>query len=111
MMGTKYLEHCGQLTIVNTRDKMRCTLEFKETGYWGTSPNVVAGGVYSASGAEAARLEGTWHEQLAQVLDASHLKLLWKATAFPRHAPEYYGLTEFATTLNEISLDIEGKLP
>jgi hypothetical protein len=111
MLGAKYLEHCGQLTIEETQDQMRCVLDFKETGYWGTSANMVAGAIYNASGKLETRLEGTWHEQMSQVLDASHLKVLWRANPFPRHSPEYYGLSFFAMTLNEITPDIAKKLP
>jgi len=111
MMGTKYLEHCGQLVVFNSTTNARCMLDFKETGYWGSSPNVVSGVLYSPSGEVDARLQGTRHEQMTQVLDDSHLKVLWRAHSFPNHASEYYGFTSFATTLNEITSDIDGKIP
>ncbi|KAF8587365.1 hypothetical protein K439DRAFT_1549545 [Ramaria rubella] len=110
MVGTKYLEHVGSLSIENKANGARCVIEFQEAGYWGT-PNLLSGTAYSPKGNIEARLEGTWHEQLSQVLSDSHLKVLWRANVFPKHAPRYYGLTSFATTLNEITTDIEGKLP
>jgi oxysterol-binding protein-related protein 3/6/7 len=110
-MGTKYLEHCGQITITNSHGDLSCTLDFKETGYWGTSPNVVSGKVFDKSQNVLASLEGRWDEQISQVIDEFHLKVLWKSNPFPRHAPDYYGLTSFATTLNEITPDLESKLP
>jgi hypothetical protein len=109
-MGSKYLEHCGQISITNTQGSLTCILDFKETGYWGTAPNVVSGKVYDESQDVVATLEGRWDEQLSQVLNESHLKVLWKANPSPRHAPEYYGLSSFATTLNEITPDLEGRL-
>lgn len=110
MVGTKYLEHVGSLSIENMTTGSRCVIEFQEAGYWGT-PNLLSGTVYSPKGKVETRLEGAWHEQLSQSLSASHLRVLWRANAFPKHAPQYYGLTSFATTLNEITKDIEGKLP
>ena len=111
MMGTKYLEHCGEMVVANTNDGTRCVLDFKETGYWASTPNVVAGSIYSRDGKAVGRLEGKWDEQMAQKLDSDHFRVLWRVTPFPRDASEYYGYTYFGITLNEITADIEGKLP
>src|ERR1700753_3292430 len=92
VLGTKYLEHCGQLSITNSHDRLTCVLDFKETGYWGTSPNAVSGAIYDQTETVVARLEGRWDEQLSRALDDTHLRVLWKANSFPRHATEYYGL-------------------
>ena len=110
MMGTKYLEHCGKMVIQNTTTGARCVLEFKESGYWGP-PNQVVGVVQSSDGSTLAHVEGKWDEQLVQKLDASHLRILWRMTPFPRNAPEYYGFTSFGITLNEITPDLVNKLP
>ncbi|KAI0735357.1 Oxysterol-binding protein-domain-containing protein [Earliella scabrosa] len=110
MMGTKYLEHCGKMVIKNTTDGDSCTLEFKEGGYWGPT-NVVAGTVSSGSGDVVAHLEGKWDEQMARKLDSSHLHVLWRITPFPKNAMQYYGFTFFGITLNEITPDLEGRLP
>lgn len=110
MMGTKYLEHCGEMTIENKTTKMRCVVNFKEAGYW-SSPNIVEGTVYSSKGQPQSALEGKWDEQIAQKLDDSHLHVLWRIMPFPKHSREYYGFTSFAITLNEITPDLEGKLP
>ncbi|KAH8120256.1 Oxysterol-binding protein-domain-containing protein [Phellopilus nigrolimitatus] len=111
MMGTKYLEHCGEMTIKNTYTGARCVLDFKETGYWASTPNVVSGIVYSPEGNIVSYLEGKWDEQLSQKLDSNHLKVMWRISPFPRDAGAFYGFTYFGITLNEITADIEGKLP
>ncbi|EJD04020.1 uncharacterized protein FOMMEDRAFT_121479 [Fomitiporia mediterranea MF3/22] len=111
MMGTKYLEHCGEMIIKNTTTGAQCKLDFKETGYWASTPNVVTGIVYSPDGKSVSRLEGKWDEQLAQKLDSQHLKVLWRVTPFPRDATVYYGFTYFGISLNEITPDIKDKLP
>lgn len=109
-MGTKYLEHTGKMMIHNQTTGLRCTLDFKEGGYWGPA-NVVVGTVLSPSGQTETQLEGKWDESMTQKLDASHLRVLWKINAFPRNAPEYYGFTSFGITLNEITPDLKGRLP
>ncbi|KAG1715647.1 hypothetical protein ID866_1529 [Astraeus odoratus] len=110
MMGTKYLEHCGKMTIKNLSSGMSCVIDFRQAGYWGAS-NEVAGTVLSASGEVCAHIEGKWDEQIALALDPSHLRVLWRITPFPKQALDYYGFTGFAITLNEITVDLEGKLP
>lgn len=109
-MGTKYLEHCGKMVIENTTAGGRCTLDFKEGGYWGPV-NMVAGTVVSASGETKAQLEGKWDEQMARKLDSSYLQVLWRMIPFPKNAPDYYGFTSFGITLNEVTPDVEGRLP
>lgn len=110
MMGTKYLEHCGKMTVRNTTSGVSCIADFKTTGYWGAS-NEVVGVVLSRSGDECARIEGKWDDQIALALDSSHLRVLWRITPFPKGTMEYYGFTAFGITLNEITSDLEGKLP
>lgn len=110
MMGTKYLEHCGKMTIQNTANGASCVVDFKQTGYWGAS-NEVAGAVLSRSGDVCARIEGKWDDQIVLALDSSHLRVLWRVTPFPKQTMEYYGFTLFGITLNEITSDLEGKLP
>ncbi|KZP32327.1 hypothetical protein FIBSPDRAFT_812623 [Athelia psychrophila] len=110
MVGTKYLEHNGRMTIENRTTGARSVLTFKESGYWGPS-NQVEGTVLSSSGDVQTKLEGKWDEVMAQTLDSSNLRVLWRVTPYPRRCPEVYGFTNFGITLNEITPDIEGKLP
>lgn len=110
MMGTKYLEHCGKMTIENTTNGATCVLDFKQSGYWGAS-NEVSGMILSPSRDVTARIEGKWDEQIAQAIDSSYLHVLWRTTPFPKESPQYYGFTAFGITLNEITSDLEGRLP
>jgi oxysterol-binding protein-related protein 3/6/7 len=105
MMGNKYLEHVGEMTVQDTKSGARCVIEFKEAGYWGT-PNIIAGTVYDAKGHKVSHLEGKWDEQVARKLDSDHLKVLWRPNAFPKNARDYYGFTTWAITLNEITPDL-----
>lgn len=109
-MGTKYLEHCGKMTIDNVSTSARCVLDFKETGYWGAG-NVVAGTLYSPSGGVDAALEGKWDESICRKFDNSHLQVMWRINPFPKNNMEYYGFTSFGITLNEITKNMEHRLP
>ena len=109
-MGSKYLEHCGKMTIHNTSSGLQCILDFKENGYWGPS-NLVYGTVLSETGKYEAALEGKWDEQMARKIDSSHLHVLWRINAFPKNVAECYGFTYFGITLNEITPDLKGRLP
>jgi hypothetical protein len=110
MVGTKYFEHTGNMTIENTTSRIRCVLDFKQNGYWGPS-NVVSGTIYDSHADAVGQLDGKWDDQMCQILEASHLHVLWKATPFPKNALECYGFTSYSITLNEISGDLVGKLP
>jgi hypothetical protein len=110
MMGTKYLEHTGKMTIENISTEARCVVEFKEAGYWGV-PNQVHGAVYSPTGELETTLEGKWDEGLARKLSPNHLQVLWRVTPFPKNALDFYGFTAWGVTLNEITADLKDKLP
>ncbi|KAJ7630685.1 oxysterol binding protein [Roridomyces roridus] len=109
MVGTKYLEHVGKMNIDNTRTGARCVIEFKPAGFWGAS-NLVSGVVHDPSGEAVAKLEGKWDDQLSQMLDDSHFRILWRAAPFPTNTLEYYGFTSFGISLNEITGDMKGKV-
>lgn len=110
MVGTKYFEHSGKMTIENTTAQVRCVLEFKQNGYWGPS-NVVTGTVYGLNGDMAGHLEGKWDDQISRTADSEHFHVLWRMTPFPKDAHEYYGFTAFSTSLNEVTQKIQDKLP
>jgi len=110
MMGTKYLEHTGTMTIDNVSTGARCVVEFKETGYWGV-PNQVQGVMYSPTGEVETTLEGKWDEGFARKLSPNHLQVLWRATPFPKNTLDFYGFTAWGITLNEVTPDLKDKLP
>lgn len=110
MMGTKYLEHVGKTAIHNLTTGARCVLEFKEAGYFGPS-NLVVGTIFTSDGKVLTHLEGKWDERMSQKLDEQHLRVLWRISPYPRSTSEYYGFTSFGITLNEITPDLQGKLP
>ncbi|PPQ95634.1 hypothetical protein CVT26_008663 [Gymnopilus dilepis] len=110
MVGTKYFEHVGKMTIENVTTQFRCVVDFKQNGYWGPT-NVVSGTVHDPDGNVVSHLEGKWDDQISQMLDESHFHVLWKMTPFPKNSPDYYGFTSYGLTLNELTSNLVGKLP
>jgi oxysterol-binding protein-related protein 3/6/7 len=110
MVGTKYLEHCGKMTIEKEGDDSRCVLDFKQSGYFAAS-NLVSGIIFDPSGNSVCQLEGKWDDQFTQVVDTSHLRVLWRVSPWQKNMNDYYGFTSFGITLNELFPDLAKKLP
>lgn len=110
MVGTKYYEHCGEMTIENVNTRLCCTLNLQQNGYWGPT-NVVSGTIHGADGEDIGHLEGKWDDQICQMLDSFHFRVLWKMAPFPKDSTQYYGFTSYGMTLNEMTSDLVGKLP
>ncbi|TFK30640.1 oxysterol binding protein [Coprinopsis marcescibilis] len=110
MVGTKYFEHTGVMSVENVTTGMRCVVDFKQNGYWGPT-NVVTGTVHSTDGEVVSKLEGKWDDQMAQTVDGDHFHVLWRCSAFPKNSLQYYGFTSFSITLNEVTKEIAAKLP
>lgn len=111
--GEKYLEHCGFMTINTSSSSLQCTLEFKEGGFWGTNKDEVFGKIVSPDYMTDVELRGRWNSSMSRLLDAtgSHLHVLWRATPLPEDAIDYYGFTQLAISLNEITDDIKDFIP
>lgn len=58
-------------------------------------------------------LRGRWNSAMSRLMDVSgsHLHVLWRATPLPADAIDYYGFTQFAIGLNEITEDIRDYIP
>lgn len=111
MMGKKYLEHSGKMTIHSSSPPhLKCVLDFKQSSYWAAS-NTVSGTVYDCHDNAVSTLEGKWDDQFAQSFSSSHLRVIWRVNPWSKNAEDYYGFTNYAMTLNEITPDIVDKLP
>lgn len=113
LAGNKYLEHVGDMTVTEVNTNQRLVIQFKESSMFGgpASRNHVTGAVYDPNGSEVASLKGKWDEQFSRQIDKDHLQVLWEAAPMPPNPAKYYGFTNFAISLNEITPDIQGLLP
>lgn len=72
--------------------------------------NEVQGVVVNQRGAVIHRLHGTWSEGL-HCGEAPNTKCIWKPNCMPRDYGKYYGFTQFALELNELTADLKPFLP
>ncbi|WFC94118.1 Oxysterol-binding protein 3 [Malassezia brasiliensis] len=113
LAGNKYLEHVGEMTVTEIKSNLRLVIQFKESSMFGgaSSRNHVVGTMYDANGSEIASFKGKWDEQFARQVDKDHLQVLWEAAPMPPNSARYYGFTNFAMSLNEITPDLQNILP
>lgn len=120
--GNKYLEHVGEMKVVNHTTGEHVVVTFREntTGSYylfGSSSrpsNEVIMTAYNAQGHKCRRVVGKWNDMLAEEVNMNpqHLSVLWTATPPTMNDPsKYYGFTQFAIELNEITAIERDKLP
>ncbi|KAF9361719.1 hypothetical protein BGX34_006962 [Mortierella sp. NVP85] len=111
MAGTKYLEHTGELKVVNHTTKESSILTFKESSFFSGTKNEVVGHVMDASGAKKRTLQGRWSESLMEEVGPNKLERLWKINNPPPNHEKYYGFSEFTMYMNEMTKGLDKKLP
>jgi hypothetical protein len=99
-----WVDHYGEMTLVNHRTGDSCNLTFKQHSYtnlWGT-PRRVEGTVWPEGGRAEWRLSGTWdHQMEARQEETGTTKVLWKKRPNEPKAERYYNFSQFACQLNE----------
>ncbi|KAI7869149.1 Oxysterol-binding protein-domain-containing protein [Spinellus fusiger] len=117
--GGKYLEHAGEMKVVNHATEEYAIVTFKEGtggGLFGapTQRNDVIITLFDKNNTKCRRVVGKWSEQLAEELDMNKqtLSVLWTANAPKAEEYEkYYGFTLFSVQLNEVTSIEKGHLP
>ncbi|KAL0097849.1 Oxysterol-binding protein-domain-containing protein [Phycomyces blakesleeanus] len=119
MAGEKYLEHAGEMKIVNQTTKEYAVISFKEGtggGIFGapTNRNDVIATFFDADNIKCRRVVGKWSEKLAEELEMNKRKLsvLWAASPQTiEDFEKYYGFNKFTVELNEITSIEDGRIP
>ncbi|XP_072970248.1 oxysterol-binding protein-related protein 2A-like isoform X3 [Typha angustifolia] len=120
ILGKVYCNHHGTMHIKGNR-QYSCNLKFKEHSFLDRSPRQVQGFVEDLIGNKVASLIGKWNDSMyyTSVDDISKPKnhnpmqgasLLWKRNNPPAN-PTRYNLSSFAITLNELTSELQVKLP
>ncbi|KAH7659478.1 Oxysterol-binding protein [Dioscorea alata] len=120
ILGKVYCDHHGTMKIEGNRE-YSCNLKFKEQSFLDRSPRHVQGFVEDGMGAKVATLKGKWDDNMYYTLgdDVSKTKgatspqkasLLWQRSK-PPSDPTRYNLSSFAITLNELTPELQEKLP
>jgi hypothetical protein len=113
VMGEKYVEPVGTMTVLNESTGAKANIEFKTKGMFGGRCEDVQADTYGVDGAPTGvSLIGTWTKSLQVVESGKNTgQEIWKAGQLVPNAANTYGMTTFAAGLNEIT-DIEkNRLP
>ncbi|KAI1481107.1 Oxysterol-binding protein-domain-containing protein [Daldinia eschscholtzii] len=113
VVGEKYVEPVGTMTVCNDTTGTKANIEFKTKGMFGGRSEDVEVQLCEADGSQMGTgLAGNWTSSLRIVEGGKATnKEVWKAGQLVPNAPNTYGLTAFSATLNEITPVEEGRLP
>lgn len=112
VMGEKYVEPVGTMTVANDSTGAKATIEFKAKGMFGGRSEDVQVESYGPDGASTGfSLVGTWTTSLQLLENGKAVREIWHVGDLVDNAPQTYGLTTFAASLNEITEIEKGKLP
>ena len=113
VMGEKYVEPVGTMTITNETTGAKANVEFKQKGMFGGRSEDVSVETYDANGTHTGvGLTGNWTTNL-RILEAGKGTgpEIWRAGELVDSPAQRYGFTTFAASLNEITEIEKGKLP
>ncbi|KAL7869218.1 hypothetical protein AOLI_G00132060 [Acnodon oligacanthus] len=109
----RYLEHYGEVTIRNLNSSVcTCKITFVKSRYWGSdaNKNEVRGQVLDQSGNVVHQFGGFWHEGIfCDTLP--NPQCIWKPNPQPKDYILYYGFSNFAMEMNELTPDLKPLLP
>lgn len=109
--GKKWIEMYGEMTIKNLTTGEWCRLNFKESSFFSTAKNDLVGTVHDSQGQKVRFLSGRWNEALYEQVDEHQLYCLWRASPSLSNPEMYYGFTEFAFSLNQLTDKMKATLP
>eukprot|EP01121_Diplochlamys_sp_Union-15-3_P015061 TRINITY_DN490_c0_g1_i1.p1 TRINITY_DN490_c0_g1~~TRINITY_DN490_c0_g1_i1.p1 ORF type:complete len:428 (+),score=67.39 TRINITY_DN490_c0_g1_i1:124-1407(+) len=119
LVGSKWLEHYGELRIVNTVTKHTCVIPFSKCSFYSYNGAVydITGFVCDDNGKQCIQLTGKWNQSLTAkwlVDTEGHKKgdvvVLWTCPK-DHYTGDKYNLTRFAASLNELSEERKNSLP
>jgi len=112
VMGEKYVEPVGSMTVLNETTGTKATIEFKTKGMFGGRSEDVVVESYDANGALTSfSLTGGWTTSL-RILETgkSAGAEIWRVGNLVPGFADRYGFTEFAAGLNEFTEIEQGKV-
>ncbi|KAI1421557.1 Oxysterol-binding protein-domain-containing protein [Xylaria sp. FL1777] len=113
VMGEKYVEPVGNMTVSNESTGAKSNIEFKTKGMFGGRCEDVHVDIYGPDGAPTGvSLTGTWTKSLQVVEGGKNTgQEIWRAGQLVPDAANTYGMTTFAASLNEITHVEKNRLP
>jgi len=120
VLGNKWVDHYGEMIVINRATGDKCKLNFEKTSSWfGSSSSAkVTGEVYDKNNNPWFRIEGTWTDFLDAIpysktgdLDEKERIRLWERAPWPPNLKEQYNYTSFAIAENELPNFLKPYLP
>ncbi|KAI0434438.1 Oxysterol-binding protein-domain-containing protein [Xylaria sp. FL1042] len=113
VMGEKYVEPVGNMTVSNESTGAKANIEFKSKGMFGGRCEDVHVDMYGPDGTPTGvSLTGTWTKSLQVVEGGKNTgQEIWKAGQLVPNAANTYGMTTFAASLNEVTDVEKNRLP
>ncbi|PSR90347.1 oxysterol-binding protein [Coniella lustricola] len=112
VMGEKYVEPVGDMSVLNEDSGAKAVVEFRSKGMFGGRSEDVQIDTYGADGKSTGlALTGNWTASLKVVEGGKAGEEIWRVGALVDNAAATYGMTLFAAGLNEITTLEKGKLP
>ncbi|MQM16662.1 hypothetical protein Taro_049622 [Colocasia esculenta] len=120
ILGKVYCDHHGTMHIRGNR-QYSCKLKFKEQSILDRNPHQVQGFVEDAMGTKHATVVGKWDDSMYYIEGEATSKmqgckptgnssLIWRKNKLSLDLTRY-NLSSFAITLNELTSELQGKLP
>ncbi|KAI8373387.1 Oxysterol-binding protein-domain-containing protein [Choanephora cucurbitarum] len=122
--GTKYIEHIGEMKVINHTTGDYAIVTFKEAAPAGTGffanlafdnsqyRNHVTVKLYNQSNSLVKELQGKWNESMSEVVGPDQYSTLWRCKPPSiSNYDDYYGFTSFLMELNEITILEKSKIP
>eukprot|EP00002_Diphylleia_rotans_P025260 TRINITY_DN4992_c0_g1_i1.p1 TRINITY_DN4992_c0_g1~~TRINITY_DN4992_c0_g1_i1.p1 ORF type:complete len:983 (+),score=217.14 TRINITY_DN4992_c0_g1_i1:36-2984(+) len=106
MMGTRWLEHYGEVRVSNHTSGAYALLRFVKKGWFSGTCYDVVGEVYDAAGVARMELMGTWNQSMScrPAQSQGEWMVIWEATPRPPHSVAQYSYTSYAMAMNEQDL-------
>ncbi|KAI1344738.1 Oxysterol-binding protein-domain-containing protein [Xylariaceae sp. FL0016] len=113
VMGEKFVEPVGTMSVSNESSGARANIEFKSKGMFGGRCEDVFVQMHGSDGAPTGTcLTGTWTKSLQVMENGKNTgQEIWKVGQLVPNAPNTYGLTTFAASLNEITPIEKDRIP
>jgi hypothetical protein len=106
IVGTKWIDNYGALSVVNQTTGHKCLVDFKKQGWFGAHAFEVVGSAYDPDDSVTFKIQGLWNEQISAIPvggESSEPFVLWKKTPVPDHADKQYMFTSYTMRMNEIA--------
>lgn len=112
VMGEKYVEPVGTMTVANDTTGAKASIEFRSRGMFGGRGEDVVVETYDSSNRPlGVGLTGTWTAGLKITEGKTEGEEIWRPGQLVPNPANTYGMTTFAASLNEITPLEKGKLP